>query len=534
MRPNQKQIIVIILILIAAACFVIFLRPNVVASENLAMVLMFGPDEATPLPYLLRMIAPAENLDKALRAFLFYGYYYYGFPYFALSALAILPLQWLGRIGDMPAVMLVLRQGISVLPMLAGLLLLVYLQDGFHTYRSPLLFVFLLSVPAVVTNNFWWHPDSLVFLMAMLVLFFLLRDDLRFGRNFLAAAFVTGLMTATKLVGLYFFLCVGLTLLQGLVLKKASWKKLAGMALAYITIMALGFLIGNPFLLSHWARLEYRYTFNKEIALISEGYGVVYEKGLLAAWPIMHESYGEAIFLLVVLGVAAWGAWRGPRRRLFGLILAWFLPLTISLMTVTHFKFQYWLPVALPLISCLAVLAPERFSLNWTALRARFWQVGLAGLVLVQFGLFLSSDIARYNNRVHRAENNQRIAFYQQARSLLQPLTDSAAPIHIYFDYRLYMPDTAGWQTETAFDLLEYSYIEQRNFAVLMLLEQRIRDYLNEGVQGIDPEVFARNQQFYRDADTEQLRGYHLVYRDPTGLVYVRDDLWSRYMRSAP
>jgi len=96
------------------------------------------------------------------------------------------------------------------------------------------------------------------------------------------------------------------------------------------------------------------------------------------------------------------------------------------------------------------------------------------------------------------------------------------------------MPETPGWQTETSFDLLEYSYIEQRNFSVLMLLEQRIRDYLNEGVQGIDHEVFARNQQFYRDPDKEQLRGYHLVYRDPTGLVFVRDDLWKRYMLSAP
>ena len=530
MNSTQKRIFALLLV-IAAAAFVIFAWPNAVASDNLAMVLMFEPDEAGPLPYLLRMIAPAENLDKALRAFLFYGYYYYGFPYFALSALLILPLQWMGQIGDLPTVMLVLRQGISVLPMLAGLLVLVYLQDGFRSYRSPLLLVFLLSVPAVVSNNSWWHPDSLIFLMAMLTLLFLLRDNLRFGWNFVVAAALTGIMTATKLVGVYFFLAVGLTLLLGLVLKKASLKKLAGMALAYIVTMALAFLVGNPFLVSRWARLEYGYTFNKQTALLSEGYGVVYEKGLAAAWPVMHEFYGEALFLLAALGITLWGAWRGPRRLLYGLILAWFLPLTFSLMFMTHFKYQYWLPVALPLFSCLVVALPEKVTWRFPDPRAHFWQIGLVGLIAVQFGLFISSDITRYVDRINRARDNERIAFYHQAVDTLQPITASGAPLSVYFDYRMYMPETAGWQIETNFELLEHSYIEQRNFAVLLLLEQRIRDYLNEGVQGIDPVAFERNQQFYRDADTGNLRGYHLVYRNATGLIYVRDDLWQRYYR---
>ena len=45
---------------------------------------------------------------------------------------------------------------------------------------------------------------------------------------------------------------------------------------------------------------------------------------------------------------------------------------------------------------------------------------------------------------------------------------------------------------------------------------------------GIDPVVFERNKQFYRYADTDQLRGYRLAFRNPTGLVYVREDLWER------
>ena len=159
------------------------------------------------------MIAPASTVNLALRHFIFYDYYYYGFPYFAISALFVLPLQWLGRLGDMPLVMLILRQFVSVLPLLAALLLLVYMQDGFRSYRSPVLFIFLLSVPAGVENNSWWHPDGLTFLLVVLTIFFLKRDNLRFGKYFLLAAAMSGVATATKLIGLHFFLAVGLTLL---------------------------------------------------------------------------------------------------------------------------------------------------------------------------------------------------------------------------------------------------------------------------------------------------------------------------------
>ena len=78
--------------------------------------------------------------------------------------------------------------------------------------------------------------------------------------------------------------------------------------------------------------------------LESEGYGVVYDKGPAAAWPLIHQSFGELIFLLVALGAAIVGAVRGPQRLLQGLILAWFVPITVVVLWVTHFKFQYWLP----------------------------------------------------------------------------------------------------------------------------------------------------------------------------------------------
>ena len=535
MNLKQKRIFAFLLFM-AMIVFFLFSWPNSIASKNLAMVQMFQPDEAAPLPYIFHMMAPATSINQALRSFVFYEYYFYGFPYFGLSAILLLPIQWLGHINNISLIMVILRQLISVLPMLAALMLLTYMQDGFRTYRSVVLFAFLLCVPAVVQNNLWWHPDGITFLFVVLTIYLLKRDNLCFGWNFLLAAVTTGIATAVKLVGLYFFLAVGLTLVLGFLLKKESWKKLIGMAVAFLLVMGLAFLVANPFLLSHWARTAYGNTFRQQVFLLSEGYGVVYEKGLAAAWPLMRESFGEAFFILVALGVAVWGAWRGPRRLLNGLILAWFIPITFLVLFITHFKFQYWMPVALPLFSSLVILLPEEWLFNRLTIKTgvvklieKIAPLILSFLVLTQVVLFVNQDVQIFNTSLHRADNNSRIQFYDQSINALTPLP--AGQYDVYYDYRLYVPETTGWTTETTTNLLEYSYIQEKNFDVILLLEQRIKDYLNPNVTGIDPDVFTRNQQFYRDAENEAISGYHLVYRNDVGLIYVRDDLYQTYFQ---
>ncbi len=522
----MNKTIVILLLLLTAAAFVVFMPPNAAASENMAMVRMFEPDESEPLPYLLDMIDPSPNLDQALRDFVFYSYYYYGFPYFAVSALAVLPIQLTGHISNLPLVMGVLRQVVSVLPMLLGLLLLVYMQDQFRTYRSVLLYGFLLAVPAVVSNNFWWHPDGLTFLFAMLTLFFLNRDDLRFGKNFLLAAVFTGITAATKLVGFYFFLAVALTLVLGLRNKQLSWKRFVKAALLFLGIMVVSFVVANPFLLSHWARIDYFSTFTQQTKLLAEGYGILYDKGLSAAWPTIRQYYGMALFLLCAAGTAIAGALQGKRRLLYALILAWFVPLTITVLWQSHFKFQYWLPVALPLFSCVAMLFPEKIKdVRWKNWKAAVHLI-LIAVVLCQLVLFAIADSQAYSNRLHRAEDNERIAFYAQALEVLSPLEGSS--LHVYYDYRLYAPELSAWKLETRFDLLDYDTIRENDFDVLLLLDQRIRDYLSPDAVGINPAQFAQNQRFYRDADAGSIAGYHLLYRDTVGLIYISDELYAK------
>jgi len=107
----------------------------------------------------------------------------------------------------------------------------------------------------------------------------------------------------------------------------------------------------------------------------------------------------------------------------------------------------------------------------------------------------------------------------------LAPATGS--PLDVYYDYRLYVPNTPDWKTTTTYDLLNYNYIQENQFDVLLLLEDRINDYLNPRAVGIDPAAFEQNRKFYQDAMDEKIAGYHLIYRDDTGLIYVTNTLYT-------
>ncbi|MBW6467101.1 MAG: hypothetical protein K0B06_11400 [Brevefilum sp.] len=515
-------------ILISVAFFVLISIPNAKASENIAMVSMFEPDEGIMIPVIRRMITPKESPKHTVLYFIIYRYYFYGFPFFASSALAILPLQWLNQLDNIPWLMVILRQLISVLPMLLAILLLVYLHDRFRTVRSIILYTLLLLVPAVIQNGFWWHPDGIVLLLSVLVLYYLYTDQHQLGWRFFAAAFFCGVLTATKLVGAYFFLAVGLAVIWSLVNKDVTWKKAVIRSLAFIGIMATTFILANPFLLLQADRNAYINTFQKQTDLLSTGYNVLYGRGLQASWPLMRQYYGEAIFIIATLGITIWNIIKQKTRFLHALILAWFVPLTISVISFSHFKYQYWLPVTIPLFCNWATLLPQKIKLTKfkTPALGQVIKTILLLIFSVQMIMFGVQSSRMLIERTYRAENSAELIFYDMAMDQLEPIGDN--PVYAYYDYRLYMPAKQNWVTETSFDLLDYDFIESRNYDVLFLLQQRINDYLHPDAVGVEPESFARARAFYQDAQDGSLEGYILLYRNETALLYIREDVCRR------
>ena len=529
-RTGKKPILLICAVLFLGA-FLVFTIPNARASENPEMVAMFEPDEGVCLPVVSGMIAPKGDFVTFLRKFIFYDFYSYGFPYFGTSALFLFPVQWAGQMQNTGLVMLVLRQLVSVLPMLLALLLLVYLHDGFRTYRSPVLFVALLLIPAVIQNGLWWHPDGLALLLAVLVLLFLWKDQRQFGWHFFTAAALCGVLTATKMVGVYFFLAVGLALIWGFVEKKKPLKRLLLSAAGFVVIMAVAFIMANPFLLSGWAREGYFSTMNLETQELGKGYGLIYEKGLRAAWPTMRQFYGEAVFLLLVLGVSVWGVWKGEKSYLYALTLAWFIPLTVSLLTVTHLKYQYWLPVAVPLIANLYYLLPEKPGKGEGSKLRVVGRLAVLLIVVIQLALFARQDVETLVKQSRRQVDNPRIEFFEKAAATLEPLEH--AEMKVYYDHRLYVPKQSNWLYNTSYGILNYPYIEAQDFDILFLLESRMRDYLNPNAVGVDPAELEAGRRFYEDALAGKIAGYHQLFRDEIAGVFIRIETCRNYLENA-
>lgn len=507
-------------VLLSIAFFILFGFLNSTGSNNLAMVRIFEPDEAAVLPVIQNMVAPKGSLDGFLRGFIFYGYYYYGFPFFGLSGIIALPFQWLGQIQNTQLIMLALRQFVSVLPMIIGIVLLVYLQDGFRTYRSILLLLFLLIVPAVFQNALWLHPDGLVLLLSVLVLFFLNKDNRSLGKYFFISAAFCGVLVATKLVGVFFFLAVGTVLIWSLVEKKVNWKKALLSAVVYILILVIFFIISNPFLLSEWGRIEYLNIARKQSDMLSSGYGVIYGKGLKSLWPIMQLYYGESVFLITTLIVSLSSIFNKKRNFFTALILAWFFPLTLYLLFFIHFKYQYWLPVALPLFSTWALIFCNKDGFRTINFWRKVIYILFTSILVAQFCLFSYHDYKIAKKQIFREKSNPSIQFYDEVREVL--FSELNNPLSVYFDYRLYLPDDNNWEKTTSFDLLTYEYIQENHFDILILQQQRINDYLQEGLVGVNPVEFEKSQIFYRDAEDGQIDGYNLIFRDEVGLVFQK------------
>jgi len=521
----------IILIVLSIIYFLAFIPPNISASENIEMVRVFEPDEAVPLPYVFNMIRPAETLKDTIKNFIFYKYYFYGYPYFAVSALVLLPLKALNELGNTALGMLLLRQIVSILPMILSIWILVFLQTRLRGYRAIVLMVFLFTLPAVIKNNFWWHPDGLAILFAMLTIFFLERDQMNFGKDFYLAAVMCGYSAGIKGIGFFFFLVVLVYLISGFVSKKINAQRLILSAFGFLALMAFAYLFANPDLLFASVRKDYFKVMFDQSQLMAQGFTVVREKGLQTILPKIIRDFGNWPILAVVFTLCIWGAVKGPRRSLNRIILTWAIPMSILVFFLIHYQFQYWLPVALPLFSTLALILPVEDEFKMSIRQPSPKKLGrllLLGLFIFTLGSNLLNSAEMVIARLKRAENSPAFNFHEKAMEALRPLPGEREA-NILADVRMYTPPYLNWYFENSFGDIDYDFIQERGFDVLLISRQRMLDQLNQGVMGIDEQSFSRIKAFYRDAREGKVDSYRLLYQDDFGIVFIQERLYERY-----
>lgn len=342
-----------------------------------------------------------------------------------------------------------------------------------------------------------------------------------------------GISAAAKGVGFFLFLTVFVYLFMGFKLKKNPIRKIILAAMGFLGCMLAAYLLVFPTLIYAGVRDRYFQVLISEYSLISQGYEIVYDKGIGVALPAIFSDFANPFFLLTVLTACILAIRRNQGRLLHIIILTWLVPITFSIFFIIHYKFQYWLPVALPLFSSLIFFFPENLNIRKlkSIKNANHWLSVIAILIiLLQFIANVRWDIYLYRSRLNREWNSAAIRFYDRVEQVLAPLP-SVRNYKVYYDVRMYVPAQPGWYSQSIFELLDYNYLQKEWFDIILLRQQRIYDYLNPKAIGLDPEKFTTSRIFYQDAQQGNINGYHLLYRDEYGLIFIRDRLYEKYFQ---
>lgn len=318
------------------------------------------PDEDIIYPDVVNMLIPGETFTETLRDSFIIDSWWYGYPYFPISALTLVIPRLIYGIAfaeKLTLNLLLLRQFVSVLPMVVAIIWLIYLINSFKSvWESIGMFIIFALIPGVVRyNTRFWHPDSIIVLLIVLTFWFLKRDRLCFGRDFYLAAAAIGLNAAIKVWGLFFFLAIGGYLLAGWIEKKLTFWKMVRAGVFFILVMAGIILITSPSILIPWNLKSYIAEMQEYYPIMRYGYDEpdpqgVYRTGL-PAWTVFFRiHYMQDFFFYFSVFAVLVGFLLGTSSYLNRLILAWCAVIGVYLVGWIAVKsFQYMLPLMIPL-----------------------------------------------------------------------------------------------------------------------------------------------------------------------------------------
>ncbi len=530
-------LMVMIGIAVSAALFPLLGR----GAADAEMLAVFEVDEYAQYPHVLRMVTPGATALETVRNFLIYLHYFYGYPFYALSGAVLLAAK--PFIADFPnatrIIVSLLRLGVSVIPMILALAILTGLTTRFRSrFRSIALFLFLLSVPAVLTNHFWWHPDSLSFLFVVGVIWFLDRDAGRIGRFYYGAAAMTGVAIGTKYQGIYFALTIPLLLFQAVRSGQLPVRKALLHALGFVIVMALFVVIANPLLLLPQERAE---IFRIQSQLFNEtGVGMLTLNDAsvfdgLNLNDALRSAYGEVWFIL--LGGGGWilaFSGRDERLKRLALIVLSYSLVAFAVLTLSPTnRSHYFLALFLPLMAGWAFLLPERiadlFGSDSSANRGIKWVASIfAALWLVQFCANLVGDAALVREQADREINSAKIRFMAEIdpdveRALAQVQRENRM-LRVLRDSKVYFPERDGVNIRQDWDMLTDADVEEYRPDWILVETENLarlgdRDILDEA---IDFEKMTQIVDFYEAVRGDQLPNYRVFRRNEAVVLLTK------------
>ena len=528
---NQKQkLTFLILTVIGLFYFCAMIPANLTGAKTPEMLEVFEVDEYAQYPHVIRMLTPGDSLYQTVRNFFIYLHYFYGFPFYFWSAVSILPLKLFPSVwpGNTRIIVCVLRQMLSVLPTILSAGLLVWVTTKF---KQPLIAVItdilLLTMPAVLINDFWWHPDGLTLLFLCLTFFFLDRDRMRCGRNFLFAAAACGAAIGTKYLGVYFILAIPAYLLCCRLRKSITNRQLFTKAALFLLVMAAFILISNPLLLLPQERNEIIKIIKQQSIYSGTGIFVQYhnvflENGHFPRW--LTENYLRIPWLILSFAALTAGLFsKDWHRRTMSIIFLLYLAAAFVLnLNTAASRLHYYLPLMLPLTSQLSLLPslvkkPSQKNV----------ELILALILAVQTGINMQMDSNLLKSQLHREENSGAIALYNSLRDTYLPLPEVPAErmTRIFRDWKAYFPEQEGYAVRTDWELGSMEFMEEWQPDLILLEKENIRAYSTEEVldQAVNTDRMQSTVRFYSAAAQRTIPGYVYLLENNFGIVFRKE-----------
>lgn len=534
MDTAQRKTLWIILIL-GLIYFCLMIPANLTGAKDPEMLSVFEVDEYAQYEHVLRMLTPGETFYQSVRNFFVYQHYFYGFPFYFFSALSLVPLRLFS--ADWPAntqlIVCWLRQCVSVLPMIGAAGIFAWILTRLKKrWVSVGLFLFLLLNPALVQNNFWWHPDSLSLFFISLVFFFLDRDQLRFGKWFYFAAAACGYATGIKYHGLYFALTIPALILVALLQKRITFPKAVKNALIFLAIFAVFLILSNPLLLLPQERAEIIQTQQMQFEQTGVGTFTINHGAFQNGWEGLADLwvyYAEPWFFILALGGILFGLRGSQQQKLLSvMILTYLVPaLGITISAATS-RLHYFLPVFVPLLCGVANLfETSPYESGNLQSRTRTILIMLIALVGLQFSRNLITDYSVVQTQLQREANSKSIAFYRQLDQSVLPELEEAVTermIRVARDWKIYFPHREGYAVQMDWDMPTLEKVKDWSPDLLILEQANINAFADPSIidQAVNPEEMVLIQTFFSQAARDEIPGYTSVLTDDFAKAFVK------------
>jgi hypothetical protein len=292
--------------------------------------------------------------------------------------------------------------------------------------------------------------------------------------------------------------------------------------------MALTIIVTNPHLM---ILEEARETFEillGQAELNASGREVHGETGF-ASWyerALIHGFGFWWVHLLMLIWCVLTIRFDREKRHLALTILAWVVPISLYLVfDVAKTVERYFLPIFLPLASCLASSAPWR-RLGTSSSPALRMVAGsaFALVILFQVSVFAVEDVRRYQRVLHREQTSPSLDFTRRLENEVLSRWAPGESIRIFRDAIIYVRALPEYEVHLRWRGPEHQDLVEIQPDLILLLQSAIDANRDESIvaESSDPEQARRSQRFYRDVRNDAVPGYRRIMGTDFGVAFIR------------